>query len=96
MTWIRKAVNEYSSTRFDLVEVPRSNQNHGTTTPERPDWTGVLDSNSKHSLILIGSERAGLSDAVLALTRGVRIPMTAGVDSLNAAAASAVACHVLR
>ncbi len=46
--------------------------------------------------VLIGSERAGLSDAVLALTRGVRIPMTAGVDSLNAAAASAVACHVLR
>ena len=46
--------------------------------------------------VLIGSERAGLSDAVLALTRGVRIPMAAGVDSLNAAAASAVACHVLR
>ena len=29
-------------------------------------------------------------------TAPVEFPMTAGVDSLNAAAASAVACHVLR
>jgi tRNA G18 (ribose-2'-O)-methylase SpoU len=46
--------------------------------------------------ILIGSERAGLSDKLLGLAQGVRIPMADGVDSLNAAAASAVACHVLR
>jgi tRNA G18 (ribose-2'-O)-methylase SpoU len=46
--------------------------------------------------ILIGSERAGLSDELLGLAQGVRIPMADGVDSLNAAAASAVACHVLR
>lgn len=46
--------------------------------------------------ILIGSERAGLSDELLGLARGVRIPMAVGVDSLNAAAASAIACHVLR
>ncbi|MFZ8947565.1 MAG: TrmH family RNA methyltransferase, partial [Ilumatobacteraceae bacterium] len=46
--------------------------------------------------VLIGSERAGLSDELLELARGVRIPMADGVDSLNAAAASAVACHVLR
>ncbi len=45
--------------------------------------------------ILIGSERAGLSDELLSIARPVRIPMTAGVDSLNAAAAVAVACYAL-
>jgi tRNA G18 (ribose-2'-O)-methylase SpoU len=45
--------------------------------------------------VVIGSERAGLSDDVLAITTPVRIPMTAGVDSLNAAAATAVACYAL-
>jgi tRNA G18 (ribose-2'-O)-methylase SpoU len=44
---------------------------------------------------LIGSERAGLSDELLAIARPVRIPMAAGVDSLNAAAAVAVACYAL-
>ena len=45
--------------------------------------------------IVIGSERAGLSDDVLAITVPVRIPMAAGVDSLNAAAAAAIACYSL-
>lgn len=45
--------------------------------------------------IVIGSERSGLSDEVLAMTLPVRIPMAAGVDSLNAAAAAAVACYAL-
>ncbi|HSP27061.1 MAG TPA: RNA methyltransferase [Ilumatobacteraceae bacterium] len=45
--------------------------------------------------IMIGSERSGLSDDLLELATPVRIPMTAGVDSLNAAAATAVACFAL-
>ena len=45
--------------------------------------------------VIIGSERAGLSAEILARTRPVRIPMAAGVDSLNAAAATAVACYAL-
>jgi tRNA G18 (ribose-2'-O)-methylase SpoU len=45
--------------------------------------------------IMIGSERSGLSEALLALATPVRIPMTDGVDSLNAAAATAVACFAL-
>jgi tRNA G18 (ribose-2'-O)-methylase SpoU len=45
--------------------------------------------------IMIGSERSGLSDQLLALATPVRIPMTDGVDSLNAAAATAVACFAL-
>lgn len=47
--------------------------------------------------VLIGAEREGLSAALLDLaTHRVRIPMAAGIDSLNAAAASAVACFALR
>jgi tRNA G18 (ribose-2'-O)-methylase SpoU len=46
--------------------------------------------------VLIGAERAGLSDELLALATPVAIPMHAGVDSLNAAAASAIACWALR
>ncbi len=45
--------------------------------------------------VIIGSERSGLSDELLDLSTPVRIPMAAGVDSLNAAAATAVACYAL-
>ena len=45
--------------------------------------------------LVIGSERAGLSAQVLEITTPVRIPMAAGVDSLNAAAAAAIACYTL-
>jgi tRNA G18 (ribose-2'-O)-methylase SpoU len=45
--------------------------------------------------VMIGSERAGLSEALTAQARRVRIPISAGVDSLNAAAAAAVACYAL-
>lgn len=46
--------------------------------------------------VLIGSERAGLTAELLALATPVMIPMQNGVDSLNAAAASAIACWALR
>ena len=47
--------------------------------------------------LLVGAERTGLSDAALErATHRARIPMAAGVDSLNVAAATAIACHVLR
>jgi len=45
--------------------------------------------------VVIGSERAGLSAEILAMATPVRIPMAPGVDSLNAAAAAAVACYAL-
>ncbi len=53
-------------------------------------------SPAERSAVLIGSERAGLSDELLDLATPVMIPMQAGVDSLNAAAASAIACWALR
>ncbi|MFT6290337.1 MAG: tRNA G18 (ribose-2'-O)-methylase SpoU [Ilumatobacter sp.] len=46
--------------------------------------------------VMIGSERSGLSAELLDLATPVMIPMHAGVDSLNAAAASAIACWALR
>jgi tRNA G18 (ribose-2'-O)-methylase SpoU len=47
--------------------------------------------------IVVGSERAGLSAGLMdACTARVRIPLAAGVDSLNVAAATAIACHHLR
>jgi tRNA G18 (ribose-2'-O)-methylase SpoU len=47
--------------------------------------------------LLLGTEGHGLSDAWLAQAdRIVTIPMQRGIDSLNVAAASAVACYELR
>lgn len=46
--------------------------------------------------ILLGTEGSGLSDGWLELSDVVvRIPMARGVDSLNVASASAIACHAL-
>ncbi len=48
-------------------------------------------------VVCVGAERVGLSaDVVAATTLRVRIPMHFGVDSLNVAAATAIACHALR
>jgi tRNA G18 (ribose-2'-O)-methylase SpoU len=47
--------------------------------------------------LLVGTEGPGLSGhALAAADEQVRIPMQAGVDSLNVAAAAAVACYALR
>lgn len=48
-------------------------------------------------VVCMGAERVGLSHEVqAAATLRVRIPMQHGVDSLNVAAATAIACHALR
>ena len=47
--------------------------------------------------LVFGTEGAGLSEPALARCNvRVRIPMSSGVDSLNVAAASAVACYALQ
>jgi len=45
--------------------------------------------------VLLGTEGPGLDDAVMARTKTVRIPMAAGVDSLNVATTSGVVLHQL-
>lgn len=63
-----------------------------------PDPTAIdvreIDPPARRAVV-IGAERTGLSDDLLAVTTLVRIPMAAGVDSLNAAAAAAIACYAL-
>jgi tRNA G18 (ribose-2'-O)-methylase SpoU len=44
--------------------------------------------------LVVGAEGRGLSPAALDVCRLVRVPMMAGVDSLNVAAATAVALHL--
>lgn len=65
-----------------------------TPSPEALPLDDV--SPGDHAAVLIGSERSGLSGELLDLAIPVRIPMHGGVDSLNAAAASAIACWALR
>lgn len=51
---------------------------------------------AERSAIIVGSERAGVSPSLSSLAVPVRIPMGRGVDSLNVAAATAIACWALR
>jgi tRNA G18 (ribose-2'-O)-methylase SpoU len=56
---------------------------------------GVID-NSRRYALLLGTEGDGLSSHWLAeADQAVRIPMASGIDSLNVAAAAAVACYIL-
>ncbi|KRO64543.1 MAG: hypothetical protein ABR76_01435 [Acidimicrobiia bacterium BACL6 MAG-121220-bin61] len=55
-----------------------------------------LDDSQPRALVL-GSERQGLSDAALeACTILTNIPMAVGIDSLNVASATAIACYALK
>lgn len=66
-----------------------------------PDPAGVAlhqltPADTRRCALLLGSEGPGLSPAALAAADlRVRIPMAAGVDSLNAAAAAAVAAYAV-
>lgn len=61
-----------------------------------PEFTASLDTSSRVALVL-GTEGDGLSRRTIeASDLAVRIPMFGGVDSLNVAAASAVAVYALR
>ena len=52
---------------------------------------------TRRMAVVVGSERGGLTqEAMAAATHRVSIPMQDGVDSLNVAAATAIACWQLR
>lgn len=67
-------------------------------TPDAVTLDAYVAAGVPHQLALVvGTEGAGLSDRWLAQADAVvRIPMSAGVDSLNVAAAAAVGCWALR
>lgn len=69
-----------------------------TPDPAAPVLDEVLDRMGRSGVALVvGSEGPGLSDGELDLCHErARISMDAGVDSLNVAAAVAVACYALR
>lgn len=67
-------------------------------TPDRDaaDISGVRIPDGASVAVLLGSERSGLTEDVLArATHRVRIPMHAGTDSLNVGAAAAIALQLL-
>ncbi|CAN5256117.1 RNA methyltransferase [soil metagenome] len=59
-------------------------------SPTGGDPVSAIAPTGRRTALLVGAEGPGLSAAVLARTRTVRIPMAPGFDSLNVAAAAAV------
>lgn len=67
-----------------------------TPAPDAVDLRDVVVEPADKVALLFGAEGPGLSnEAMDAADLRVRIPMSAGVDSLNVAAAAAVACWVV-
>jgi tRNA G18 (ribose-2'-O)-methylase SpoU len=67
-----------------------------TPAPDAVDLRALRLEPQEKAALFLGSEGDGLTDrAFAACDLKVRIPMAAGVDSLNVAAAAAVACYAL-
>jgi tRNA G18 (ribose-2'-O)-methylase SpoU len=67
-----------------------------TPDPAATDLADIEVGNDEKVALLFGAEGPGLTEEVMAASdERVRIPMAAGVDSLNVGAAAAVACWVL-
>ncbi|MGD9701392.1 MAG: TrmH family RNA methyltransferase [Acidimicrobiia bacterium] len=63
----------------------------------RPRSTRSASTGTSKVALLLGSERGGLTtESLAAASMRVRIPMHHGVDSLNVAAAAAIARYALR
>ena len=68
-----------------------------TPDPQAVELDELTPLRARPLALLLGAEGPGLTAGALAASDiGVRIPIAAGVDSLNVAAAGAVACHALR
>jgi len=87
----------------DLVAVVEAARSAGTLvvalTPAASAMPlhAVLPAHRQRVMLVIGSERTGLSaDLLAAASVHAAIPMATGVDSMNAAAAAAIACYALR
>ncbi len=83
-----------SSSLFDVVAGLDQVQVYALTPASSAIDIRDVDVAGRRAL-LIGSERSGLSAELLSVATPVRIPMAGGVDSLNAAAAAAIACYAL-
>ncbi|MCU1367945.1 MAG: putative methyltransferase [Ilumatobacteraceae bacterium] len=86
-----------------LVDVVTAARERGTLVVALTPAAGsmpleaVLPAHRQAVMLVLGSERAGLSRELLdAASVHASIPMAGGIDSMNAAAAAAVACYALR
>ncbi|HWH28558.1 MAG TPA: RNA methyltransferase [Mycobacteriales bacterium] len=82
----------------DLADLREAGYRVLALTPDvratRLDDVALADDD--RAALVLGAEGPGLTEAAMAASdERVRIPMAAGVDSLNVAAAAAVACWVL-
>lgn len=76
-------------------ELERAGFEQLATTPRNAQDIADVQPNGRQAIYL-GAEGTGLPDALMAKMRRVRIDMEADFDSLNVAAASAIALHRLR
>lgn len=98
--WSPKALRGGQGAQFVLPMLLRADLVRWVQTQNVPVWALALGGErtlfdtdlSQPAAILVGNEGAGLSEEILQLaTARVRIPMPGKVESLNAAAAAAVA-----
>jgi TrmH family RNA methyltransferase len=98
--WSPKALRGGQGAQFVLPMLLRADLVHWMQSEKMPVWALALGGGQKlfetdlvgPAGILIGNEGAGLSEEILqSATARVRIPMPGRVESLNAAAAAAVA-----
>jgi tRNA G18 (ribose-2'-O)-methylase SpoU len=83
-----EGIEELRSTGFRVLAL--------TPHPDATDLADVVIHDEEKVALLFGAEGPGLTEQVMAASdERVRIPMAAGVDSLNVGAAAAVACWVL-
>lgn len=83
-----------SAAMFDALRANSFATYAMTPSPDAVDLDEVRPGS--RVALMLGSERSGLADEWMQpATHRVRIPMAAGVDSLNVAAAAAVACYGL-
>lgn len=78
-------VDVFEAAGYDVVALSPA----GSESVERRTW-------APRTAILVGAEGAGLPPGLLGRLRPVRIAMVPGVDSLNVAAAAAIALHAAR
>lgn len=67
-----------------------------TPDPDAESIDDLVFAPDEKVALVLGAEGPGLTEATMAeVGRRVRIPIHGGVDSLNVAAAAAIACYVL-
>jgi tRNA G18 (ribose-2'-O)-methylase SpoU len=92
-------IADIPSTLGELVENGFAVVGMALSHPSRPviPMTHLFLDNTQPRALVLGSERQGLSQRTIdACTILTNIPMAVGIDSLNVASATAIACYALK